>query len=81
MLSLVKCWEFCSSKGIKELAQSAAIMLAGLRICPKVNGDETYDKQGSSRKVSSDQTTKCTEASQGSGSEQTPGGIAKTYSE
>ena len=60
MLRPQTCLAFCSSKGISELLRDAVTMPAGLRIYTKVNGKETDDKQGCSRKVNSDQTTKCT---------------------
>ena len=66
MLWLQTCLAFCSSKGISELLRDAVTMPAGLRIYSKVNGKETDDKQGCSRKVNSDQTTECTATSQGS---------------
>ena len=81
MLWQARCWELCSSKGIKELAPSAAIMPAGLKICNNVNDTETNYKQGSSGKAGSYRTTECTETPQGSGSKQTPRGIATAYSE
>ncbi len=63
MLLPVTCLTFCSNNGIKEQLQSATTMLAGLRICRKVNEEETVYKQGRSRTTGCDQETECTEAS------------------
>ena len=70
MLWPVRCLEFCSSKGISALVQDVLTMRRGLRICRKVNEEETDYKQGRSRTIGCDQKTERTEASQGSGSDQ-----------